>query len=75
MSIAPTSIWVIAAKDREGNPRGLEKAFQSRFYLDPKDAQSTLDSLTPSMASGLVVTEVVAMGRPEFDRDYNPVKD
>ena len=72
MSIAPTSVWIIAAKDREGNPRGIEKAFQGRFWMVPEEAKSTLDSLTPSIADGLIVTEVVVMGRPEFDRDYNP---
>lgn len=73
MSIAPTSVWVIIQKDREGNPRGMEKT-TGNFYLDEASAVFDLCRIDPiKLPESYMVAEVVVMGRPEFDRDYNPI--
>ena len=68
MSLAPTSVWIIVEKDRSGNPRGVEKVPHSRFYMTQGEAESTLIT----MPFGWMVAEVVMMGRPEFNADYDP---
>jgi hypothetical protein len=72
MSLAPYAVWIVVQKTRDGKPCGVEKTFNGRFYCDQKEAESTLGSIPPIMASSFMVAEVVMMGAAEFQRDYHP---
>lgn len=57
-------VWVIVAKDRQGQPRGFEKVLNERFYLLKEEADHDLRAVADDLRPFFVVAEA-RIGYPE----------
>lgn len=64
---APTQVWVVLQKDREGKARGFEKSPDCVHHLTPEDAAKELGKCPLWLQPALTVQECVIMGVEEYE--------
>lgn len=62
-------VWLVVPRDREGKPRGVEKAAAGQMFYTEAEADTRRDAMNANMLSNVYVTvpALVIIGMPEPD--------